>query len=76
MSKQSQYVYCSPPPQKMSDMSDKELIEHLKAEVRRVKEQRNQYEQELLKVNREVNRLRTDLTLLENYVNRKRNLRN
>lgn len=46
-------------------------IKWLEKEVKRVKIQRNEYEQDLMKANRELNRVRAELALLENYVNRK-----
>lgn len=54
-----------------SKMTDAELIEELKQELRRVKMQRNDYEQKLLMANRELNRVSTELKLLENYINRR-----
>jgi len=39
-------------------MTQKELIEHLKSEVKRVKEQRNDYEQRWFKVIREIEELK------------------
>lgn len=50
--------------------TDKELIAILKNEVRRVKIQRNAYEQELFSVNKKLNKVQSELTLLENYINR------
>lgn len=51
-------------------LSDNELIEVLKEECKRVKIQRNEYEQRLLKSERELNRVSAELKLLENYINR------
>ena len=42
-------------------MSNEELIEHLKKECRRVKVQRNEYEQELLSAWRRIKELKADV---------------
>ena len=57
-------------PEKKKNPSDKELIEYLKEECRRVKIQRNEYEQKLMTTTRELNRVQSELKLLENYINR------
>lgn len=53
-----------------SEMSDKDLIVKLKNECRRVKLQRNGYEEKLRLANREIIRLSAELKLLEKYINK------
>jgi len=51
--------------------SDAQLIEWLKQEVRRVKIQRNEYEQRLTAATKELVKVSAELKALEKYINRK-----
>jgi len=57
-------------PPKKKNPTDKELIEELKEECRRVKIQRNEYEQKVFSLQKELNKAQSELKLLETYINR------
>lgn len=48
-------------------------IEWLQKEVKRVKLQRNQYEQTVFKLQKELNTTKAELALLESFINRTKN---
>lgn len=50
--------------------SDAKRIEWLLQEVKRVKRERNDFHMDLLKLRVELNKTKAELTLLESYVNR------
>lgn len=54
---------------KHSELSKDELIEYLKFECRRVKIQRNQYEEKLTLANRKINKLESEVKGYVNYIN-------
>lgn len=53
-----------------SGMSDKELIEELKNDLKEVRTQRNEYEQELIAARKKIRQLTTDNQYYESYINR------
>jgi hypothetical protein len=53
-----------------SSLTPDELIDTLKEECRRVKVQRNNYEQELIKMTKRAVKAESELQLLERYINR------
>ncbi len=57
-------------PNGISKLSKDELIEYLKKEVRRVKQQRNEYEIELRNAHRRITQLAAENKNYENYINR------
>lgn len=53
------------------ELTDAQLIEKLKNECKRIKMQRNLYEENLRRAHKEINRLSVELKLLENHINKK-----
>lgn len=53
-------------------LTDAELIEHLRSECKRVKIQRNQYEEKLTVANRKINTLEVELKMYKNYINQRK----
>lgn len=50
--------------------TQEELIEWMRGEIKRVKIQRNEYEQELAKANKRINQLSSEVSAYEVYINR------
>ena len=55
---------------KSKGLPPEELVEILRQAVRRARVQRNNYEQELMKMTKRAIKAETELALLEKYVNR------
>lgn len=55
---------------RQKDLSKDDLVTYLKLECRRVKIQRNQYEQKLMLANRRINKLEAENKGMENFINK------